>query len=273
VTIFQKFLTLYKAKGVKSLSLFLVRRMFNYKPRSLSLLLTIVSKGRGIEIGGPSSIFSNEGIFPIYAHAEFLDNCNFQSNTLWNSDLQEGQFFNYHSSQKSGHQFIHDSVDLSLIKSNSYDFLLSSHVLEHIANPIKALEEWKRILTSKGYLILILPCKEGNFDHKRSDTTLEHLMDDFLKGTKEDDLTHLEEILRLHDLSRDSWAGSFENFKSRAIDNVNNRSLHHHVFNQTTLSNLMVYLHMNVVKITTIDLTHIVVIAQKNPKTSSGDAQ
>ncbi len=267
MNIVQKIYSLYKAKGFKSFLLSILRRTFKYKSNVLPLLLEIASKGKGIEIGGPSSIFSDNGILPIYAKAQYLDNCNFQSTTLWNSNLQEGQSFNYHSLQKFGYQFIRDGIDLKNIQTGTYDFILSSHALEHIANPIKALEEWKRILTSQGYLILVLPCKNGNFDHNRPNTTLEHLISDFINNIQEDDLTHLEEILKLHDLSRDSWAGSFESFKLRAGDNFNNRSLHHHVFSQTILADLIVYLDMNVLKITTIDLTHIVVIAQKNSTT------
>lgn len=268
MNIVQKIYSLYKAKGFKSFSLSMLRRIFHYKPNSLPLLVEIVSKGKGIEIGGPSSIFSDNGMLPIYAKIQFLDNCNFQNNTLWNSNLQEGQSFHYHSSQKHGYQFIQDGIDLQCIQASTYDFILSSHALEHIANPIKALNEWKRILASKGYLILILPCKDGNFDHNRPNTTLEHLIDDFIGNMQEDDLTHLEEILSLHDLSRDPWAGTFDNFRLRANDNFNNRSLHHHIFHPNMLAGLMDYLQMDVLQITTIDLTHIVVIAQKNSNIS-----
>lgn len=263
MTITQKIHELYKAKGIKAFSLFVIRKIFRQQPNSLSILKQTVSQGKGIEIGGPSSIFGDKGLLPIYASIPYLDNCNFQNNTLWNSNLQEGQTFQYCSSRDAGYQFIQDGIDLSRIQTGSYDFIVSSHVLEHIANPIKALEEWKRILAPNGRIILILPHKEGNFDHKRPDTSLEHLISDFRNDVQENDLTHLEEILTLHDLSRDPWAGTLADFKLRSADNHLNRSLHHHVFSSDTLVHLMNYIQLDVIHIESIDLTHIVLIAEK----------
>lgn len=116
------------------------------------------------------------------------------------------------------------------IADYSYDFLLSSNCLEHVANPLKALFEWHRVLRPGGYLILVLPRKDGTFDHRRSVTTFEHIFSDFKKGVGEDDMTHLEEILQLHDLSLDPPAGTLEQFRARSLKNGENRTLHHHVF-------------------------------------------
>ena len=100
-----------------------------------------------------------------------------------------------------------------------------------MANPLAAIFEWKRILKKEGVLLLILPKKEANFDHRRPDTTTQHLIDDYNNRTNEDDKTHLNEILQMHDLRRDPQAKSYENFKKRCNDNVINRCMHHHVFN------------------------------------------
>ena len=43
-------------------------------------------------------------------------------------------------------------------------------------------------------------------------------------------LTHLPEILALHDLARDPWANGREHFERRSRDNLRHRGLHHHVF-------------------------------------------
>jgi hypothetical protein len=61
-------------------------------------------------------------------------------------------------------------------------------------------------------------------------TPIDHLVDDLNNGTTEDDLTHLPEVLQLHDLSRDKGAGDFEAFRERSRRNIDNRGLHHHVF-------------------------------------------
>lgn len=182
---------------------------------------------RGLEVGGPSTIF--ETILPIYQVVESLDGVNFASNTVWEGAISAGGVYSYYG-RKNGTQYVADATNLSGIKSREYDFILSSNCLEHVANPLKAVKEWKRVLRPGGMFVLILPKKESNFDHKRPITKFEHLLDDYNRNRAEDDLTHLEEILALHDLSRDPPAGDFETFKKRSLDNFNNRTLHHHVF-------------------------------------------
>lgn len=269
MTLAHKIITLYKLKGHKELVRVIIRRLFKQQQKSLPLIKKIVSNGRGIEIGGPSSIFQSSSILPIYATIRHLDNCNFQNNTLWNSNLQEGYSYQYHPSKANGRQFILDSVDLTPIQSESYDFMLSSHVIEHIANPIKALREWIRILKDDGHLILLVPDKNGTFDHKRPTTTLRHLIDDYENNIGEDDLTHLEEILEFHDLSRDPGAGSYENFKLRSMKNHQNRSLHHHVFDTLLVAELIDYMQLRIKFIESVYSTHIILVAQKTSATDS----
>ena len=59
---------------------------------------------------------------------------------------------------------------------------------------------------------------------------------------EKNDLTHLQEILELHDLNMDPGAGSFEEFKERSMNNVENRCLHQHVFDQALAVQLMTYM-------------------------------
>jgi SAM-dependent methyltransferase len=61
----------------------------------------------------------------------------------------------------------------------SYDFVVSSHVLEHFSNPIGALLEWDRVIRPGGVIFAIVPHKERTADSTRERTTLEHLIDDF----------------------------------------------------------------------------------------------
>ncbi|MEO8883873.1 MAG: class I SAM-dependent methyltransferase [Devosia sp.] len=44
---------------------------------------------------------------------------------------------------------------------NSFDRLIATHVLEHIPNPVSALEEWVRVLKPGGVLSIVLPCDPG----------------------------------------------------------------------------------------------------------------
>ena len=193
----------------------------------------------GVDIGGPSSLF-----YTVYEKAKSCDIVNYSDNNVWSSLAQEY----VHNGNLIGNVIISDATDLRNIDDESYDFVLSSNNLEHIANPFKALLEWKRILKKDGLLIIAVPNKEYTFDHKREVTKVEHLMRDYKNEILEDDLTHVEEILELHDLSMDAPAGSFEEFRERCYNNYDNRCLHQHVFDSNLLCQSAHFINMEIVK-------------------------
>jgi SAM-dependent methyltransferase len=197
------------------------------KISNASIYQNILKNMHGIEIGGPSLWFKT--YLPIYQTISSLDCVNFSNTTMWEGSIEEGNSFVFYKN-KTGKQIVADAVSLANINDCSYDFLISSNCLEHIANPLKAVEEWKRVIKPGGYLLLLLPRKESNFDHNRTVTSFEHFLEDYRNSISENDLTHLSEILELHDLSRDPSAGSFEQFKARSLQNFSNRGLHHHIF-------------------------------------------
>jgi len=63
------------------------------------------------------------------------------------------------------------------LEDNSVDFVISSHVIEHFPDPIKALREWYRVVKPGGYLYIIAPHKERTFDKERPRTTLAELIE------------------------------------------------------------------------------------------------
>jgi SAM-dependent methyltransferase len=217
----------------------------------------------GLEIGGPSSVFGRRGLFPVYAIVRGLDNCNFGRNTIWEGAIREGSTFRYDTQHAPGYQYILEATDLAVIPSNTYDFVLSSHTLEHMANPLQALREWLRALKAPGLLVLVLPHKDGTFDHRRPVTPLEHLVEDFERGTTDDDLTHLPEILARHDLSRDLEAGDFAAFKARSERNFENRCLHHHVFDSEAVVGLINYVGLELRALEPMRPYHIFAVAEK----------
>lgn len=173
---------------------------------------------RCLEIGGPSDILGFGGPFPIYSSLGEIDNCNFAERTIWSSEaVRYSRTFVVEGSAPE-------------IPAGTYDGVIASHCLEHMANPLKALLEWKRVLRLGGVLLLILPHRDYAFDWGRPVTTLEHMKRDFELGTPESDLTHLDEVLALHDLSRDPGAGTAEQFRERSLKNAQFRAIHHHVF-------------------------------------------
>jgi SAM-dependent methyltransferase len=57
---------------------------------------------------------------------------------------------------------------------DSYDFVFSSHVIEHFPDPIKALYEWVRV--ARRYVVAIVPHRDRTFDSGRSLTTVDELV-------------------------------------------------------------------------------------------------
>lgn len=196
----------------------------------------------GIEIGGPSAT-RFKFILPIYESISHLDGVNFSTSTMWEGKNSEDSKYNYWR-EKCGRQYIAEATDLSILDTNRYDFVVSSNCLEHVANPLKAFTEWLRVIKPGGYMLLILPNKTCNFDHKRPVTSFDHILKDFENEITEYDLTHMDEILRLHDLSKDPLAVNFNNFKARCLDNFQNRGMHHHVFDIQLIERIFDYLNI-----------------------------
>lgn len=83
-----------------------------------------------------------------------------------------------------------DLTDLNLYESNYFDFFICSHMLEHILDDIKAMEELYRILKPGGTGILVVPILEG----------LNEIYEDSSVITEEDRLLHFwqEDHVRMY---------------------------------------------------------------------------
>lgn len=108
--------------------------------------------GHGIDIGGKPD--------PLSKYCKFVFP-GMGSVRIW--DLEDG-----------------DAQYMKGVPDNSFDFLHSSHCLEHLHDPERGLKNWIRIVKSGGYLIITIPDEdmyEGgifpsryNPDHKHSFT-------------------------------------------------------------------------------------------------------
>lgn len=259
----QRIRTTYREQGLAGLALAARKLVAPPRARALPLALDMVGGRSGLEIGGPSGVFSGRGILPLYAAVAALDNCNFASLTRWEGAILEGRNYRFSPGKQPGRQYVAESTDLAAIDSDRYEFLISSHVLEHCANPIQALAEWKRVVAPGGPLVLLIPHRDGTFDHRRPITTLAHLVEDYESGVKEDDQTHVPEILELHDLARDPGAGSREDFASRCTENVSNRCLHHHVFDSHLAATLLDHVGLELLSLEAMRPNHIVAVVRK----------
>lgn len=260
---FNKIRNKIKRDGALSLGASALQAILPHRANSYKLCQELLNDRAGLEIGGPSGVFQRRGIMPIYGILRSLDNCNFSNETRWEGNIQEGKTFKFHAKKKPGQQFVGEATDLHMIPAEQYDFVLSSHVLEHSSNPILALTEWLRVLKTGGILVILVPHKDGTFDHRRPVTSLQHLKNDFDFETPEADESHIQEILALHDLSRDPDAGTPEDFKQRCTHNIENRCLHQHVFDTRLLVELLNHIGVELLAVEALKPYHILAVARK----------
>lgn len=236
------------------------RRLRYVRWRSLRAVRPFVAGKKGLEIGGPSHVFA-DGIqpLPIYPLVGSLDNCDFSRDTTWASH-EDSYIFS--PGKPPGKSIFRDASNLSSVADRTYDFILSSHNLEHFANPVKALQEWKRVARPRGGMVIVLPHYSKTFDHRRTPTSIDHIFEDFERDTQEDDLTHLPEILEKHDLSLDPGGCTPETFHQRSLDNFNNRCLHQHVFDEANSRELLTRCGMEVLVVDFAPPFHIFLLAR-----------
>jgi SAM-dependent methyltransferase len=66
----------------------------------------------------------------------------------------------------------------------SYDFVFSSHVIEHFPDPLKALYEWVRV--ARRYVVVIAPHRNRTFDFERPLTPVAELIERHRDGFTSD---------------------------------------------------------------------------------------
>lgn len=117
----------------------------------------------GIEIGGA-------------AHNPFnLPNCK-------NVDYTDDMFtvFKINEEMLCGEKMPVDVVaegDDLPFEGESYDYVISSHVLEHFFDPIGAIKEWLRVIKPGGYVFIIIPKQDAIPTETRPCTQLQELLD------------------------------------------------------------------------------------------------
>jgi predicted SAM-dependent methyltransferase len=198
-------------------------------------IISLLNQKSGIEFGGPTELFSFlEHRMPIYYYTN-LDG----GNIFENNHFQRGFTDDYnYLPKKTGTQFNVDCTNEEDLKkiNKKYDFILTSHVIEHIANPIKTIKLWSDLLLNEsGYILSIMPDYRFCFDRKRPLTTIDHIKEDYNNNVSEDDTTHIEEQKQLHDWS----LGGHKEFYMLCENNYQTRVVHHHTFTEETVKELL----------------------------------
>lgn len=77
---------------------------------------------------------------------------------------------------------IGDAITLEMIADASLDFIFSSHVFEHLHNPIGVLENWSRKLKPGGFVAAVIPDLRYCFDLRQPPSTLEDWRSEYATG-------------------------------------------------------------------------------------------
>jgi len=179
--------------------------------------------GHGLEIGA----FHQPAVIPAHCTIEYCDA---------QSKKDVIQFFpelNINDLVNVNYICDLDKEGLSLFKAERFNFVILNHVIEHVANPIKVVEELFRVTKPGGHVIISAPDKNFTFDKKRALTSFAHLQEeyennvtvvtdahyiDFLQGVHPEILELAPEKVQIH------------------INSIKNRREHAHVWNSQSFS-------------------------------------
>ena len=134
-----------------------------------------------------------------------------------------------------------DAETLGRVEDEKYDFVSASHVIEHMRNPIGALQNWCRVLKPSGLLYLVVPDKRATFDRAREQTTLEHMLFDYYAPSRERDSEHFLEW----SVKVDGNVGENALQAARRLEQMN-YSIHFHVFLPSDVAKLLTWFSDNI---------------------------
>ncbi|WP_221029449.1 methyltransferase domain-containing protein [Actomonas aquatica] len=142
--------------------------------------------GRGLEIGAlnkPSPV-------PPAAQVEYFDAMTAEDARQLFPEIGDDAFVSVDHLGELDHD------GLAQFEDQTFEFVILSHVIEHVANPIRVLAECFRILRPNGLLLIAVPDKRYTYDRDRALTTFDHLWADYENGVTENDDEHYLDFLR-----------------------------------------------------------------------------
>ncbi len=122
-------------------------------------------RGTGLEIG---ALWRRFRVHPS-CRVWYMDRANVSDLKRQYSEVREKIFLP---------DLIGDATELP-IGPQKLDFIIASHVMEHLPFPLAALRAWYDALAPNGKLLVKVPDKRYTFDHRRERTTLAHLVSEY----------------------------------------------------------------------------------------------
>jgi SAM-dependent methyltransferase len=134
-----------------------------------------------------------------------------------------------------------DATDLPVAPS-SLDFIIVSHLLEHLPFPLKALRSWYYSLRPQGVLLLRVPDKRFTFDVHRTRTPLEHLIEEYKSPESFDKDAHYADWV-VHVVGHKSDDPKFD--QQMQILLKQDYSIHYHVWTDEDVRQIVEYTQQN----------------------------
>lgn len=218
----------YHFKFIRRFLKFFYKRNIPNVPNEILMLLN----GTGVEVGA----LSQPALLPYASKVFYADIA--QSQIIKDS-LEKIGYFGYHLSGS----FV--DVDLLMYKDtapfrdlqdNSFDFVYSSHSLEHSSNPISSLVEYLRISKPGGIVHTIIPNKHLTYDSKRETTTIDYLIKKFINNVYD---YKLEEFYELFNSSSNNAYANFTDVEILSEFQLNSGQHHIYVYDEKNIIELI----------------------------------
>lgn len=114
------------------------------------------------------------------------------------------------------------SLDQLLQDDLPLDYVIASHVLEHVPDMIGWFKEVHKVLKPGGFLSLALPSKSQCFDYYRNDTTASDVVDAYIRGARKPSPKAIFDHLSLGVTNNGklSWAGQPDEENLKKINSL-----------------------------------------------------
>jgi predicted SAM-dependent methyltransferase len=110
----------------------------------------------------------------------------------------------------------------------SLDFIYSSHVFEHLVNPLGHLEIWSALLRKGGEVLMVIPDYIGSKDFLANVTTMDAILAEFRRGSFEPLFEHYEQYAAIRGMPK----------KARKLYDLKS-SIHMHFYTNDNMRELL----------------------------------
>jgi SAM-dependent methyltransferase len=122
---------------------------------------------------------------------------------------------------------------LKMLDDETQDFVIASHVLEHMADPIGLLDDIHRVLRPGGIALVLLPDMRRTFDRDRPVTAVDHVVREFEAGVTDVDDDHIDEFLRFTEADYEGSVAALDPAaRGELFDRHRQRSIHVHCWSE-----------------------------------------